>query len=172
MRAQLIIRLICKWKKILWKDIYENILIILAQDCSEVLGTFKLLPFTSAWLLTTPWSYVYSPNLSCSLSDPLLGSRSFLPQSMATTSLWFFELKTSVILDLFLSSYPTPGSFSFKIESKSKPLHSFPASTLVQTTSHLDHCGRCLTGISDFCPSLLVLCSQPSTQRPNHILER
>lgn len=85
----------------------------------------------------------------------------FLSQlsSWQLPSFWFFRPKTWVILDSLLS-YATsnqlvenPGSFAFKIEPESKPSHSLPATTLVQTTSRLDYCRRRFTGIPASAPA-------------------
>ena len=136
--AQLTTRLIYEQKKIRWKDLYKAILIIFAQACSEILSrTFKLLPFTSAWPLLIPWCCHPPTQPMPSLKPAPWGIFLSHLSSRLHPFFWFFGPKASVILDLFLLSYPTfnqlvknPGSFAFKIDSKPKPLHSFPASTL------------------------------------------
>ena len=103
--------------------------------------------FPSASLLMAP--------RSC-LSPILLLMSSFKPAPQAVflshlssgqlLSFRFLGPKPQSSWTLFFLSYPTsnqlvgsPGSFTFKTESDSKPLHSSPATTHLQTTSHLNY---------------------------------
>lgn len=116
----------------------------------------------SPWLLTaTPTP---APNLALHAPTPPV-----LPQTCSSAvllshlssgqlpSFWCLGPKFSVILSLFFLSHPTSnqlvgssGSFTFKTESDSKPVHSFPATTLIQGTFRLNYCRRCLTDTPTF----------------------
>ena len=161
--AQITKRLICKWKKFYEKIYPKAFLTILEQACGETLSTSSSFCFPSAWLLTAPGScHPPTPSLTSFLKPaPWAVFLSHL-SSGQLPSFQFLGPKPQSSWILFFFSYPTsnqlvgsPGSSAFKIESGSKPLHFFPATTLLQTTSCLNYCRRRLAGIPT--PALLPL---------------
>ena len=145
--TQMTNRLICKWKDNSMSRCIQGNLNYPCPSPREILRRSSVLCISLCLTADGPRALPFT-------RTPLTSSFRPAPQAVFLPHLSSGQLPSFQLLGpkpqsswiLFFLSYPTsnqlvgsPGSFTFKTESDSKPLHSSPATTHLQTTSGLNY---------------------------------